>query len=90
MLGYYFVKEDNIVKAKKNNKKIELNIITGINQLSKKKIMNIILSMMVFLPKKIIRSYLKTKIKKIEIPAEVTEHINIYSQTIFSSNFSKL
>ena len=61
MLGYYFVKEDNIVKAKKNK---QLNIIAGINQLSKKKITNIILSMMVFLPKKIIQSYLKTKIKK--------------------------
>lgn len=89
MLGYYFVKEDNIVKAKKNKQENRTKYNRWYKSAIKKENNEYHIINDGILTKKDYSILFENENKKIEIPAEVTEHINIYSQTIFSSNFFK-
>lgn len=89
MLGYYFVKEDNIVKAKKNKQENRTKYNHWYKSAIKKENNEYHIINDGILTKKDYSILFENENKKIEIPAEVTEHINIYSQTIFSSNFFK-
>lgn len=87
MLGYNFIKEDNIVKAKKNKQETKVKY----NYWHKSAIMKEDNEYHIIndgiLTKKDYSILFKSENQKVEIPTEVTEHINIYSQIIFSSNF---
>lgn len=89
MLGYYFVKEDNTVKAKKNKQENRTKYNRWYKSAIKKENNEYHIINDGILTKKDYSILFENENKKIEIPAEVTEHINIYSQTIFSSNFFK-
>ena len=89
MLGYYFVKEDNIVKAKKNKQENRTKYNHWYKSAIKKENNEYHIINDGILTKKDYLILFENENKKIEIPAEVTEHINIYSQIIFSSNFFK-
>lgn len=87
MLGYNFIKEDNIVKAKKNKQETKVKY----NYWHKSAIMKEDNEYHIIndgiLTKKDYSILFESENQKVEIPTEVTEHINIYSQIIFSSNF---
>lgn len=87
MLGYNFIKEDNIVKAKKNKQETKVKY----NYWHKSAIMKEDNEYHIIndgiLTKKDYSILFENENQKVEIPTEVTEHINIYSQIIFSSNF---
>ncbi|WP_147590226.1 type I-B CRISPR-associated endonuclease Cas1b [Thomasclavelia saccharogumia] len=89
MLGYYFVKENNTVKAKKNKQENRTKYNHWYKSAIKKENNEYHIINDGILTKKDYSILFENENKKIEIPAEVTEHINIYSQTIFSSNFFK-
>lgn len=89
MLGYYFVKENNTVKAKKNKQENRTKYNHWYKSAIKKENNEYHIINDGILTKKDYSILFENENKKIEIPAEVTEHINIYSQTIFSSKFFK-
>lgn len=89
MLGYYFVKEDNIVKAKKNKQETKTKYNYWHKSAIKKEDNEYHIINDGILTKKDYAILFENENQKIEIPVEATEHINIYSKIIFSSDFFK-
>lgn len=87
MLGYNFIKEDNIVKAKKNKQETKVKYNYWHKSAIRKEDNEYHIINDGILTKKDYSILFENENQKVEIPTEVTEHINIYSQIIFSSNF---
>lgn len=87
MLGYHFIKEDNIIKAKKNKQETKVKYNYWHKSAIRKEDNEYHIINDGILTKKDYSILFENEDQKIEIPTEVTEHINIYSQIIFSSNF---
>lgn len=87
MLGYYYVKENNIVKAKKNNLETKVKYDYWHKSALRKENNEYHIINDGILTKKDYSILFENENQKVDLPVEVTEHINIYSQIIFSSNF---
>lgn len=87
MLGYYYAKENNIVKAKKNKLETRVKYDYWHKSALKKENNEYHIINDGILTKKDYSILFENENQKVDLPIEVTEHINIYSQIIFSSNF---